>query len=89
MLASHRDKTTSTNTVLRFFSQCPENAFQKVQPGMPRFTTEQRLGAIVKNGAKLMGVGFLASMLGKLVLIGIASGDEYFSILYFLAHLKH
>ena len=51
---------------------------------MPSFTTEQRLGAIVKNGAKLMGVGFLASMLGKLMLIEITSGDVLAS--YFLAY---
>ena len=61
-----RSKAASSNSVLSFFADCPDNAFQKVQPGMPAFTVKQRCGAIVRNGAKLMAVGFCASMLGGL-----------------------
>lgn len=32
------------------FAGCPDNAFQKVQPGMPPFTVAQRAGAVVRNG---------------------------------------
>lgn len=46
------------------FAGCPDNAFQKVQPGMPAFSFVQRVGAVVRNGMKLAGVGFFASLLG-------------------------
>ena len=46
---------------------------------MPCFTTEQRLGAIVRNGAKLMGVGFLASMLGELVVMSFGIFCAFFA----------
>jgi hypothetical protein len=52
------------NLFARMFAGCPDNAFQKVQPGMPAFTLMQRLGAPVRNGLKLACVGFSASMIG-------------------------
>jgi hypothetical protein len=51
------------NLFARMFAGCPDNAFQKVQPGMPAFTFMQRLGAPVRNGLKLACVGFSASMI--------------------------
>jgi hypothetical protein len=52
------------NLLGKMFAGCPDNAFQKVQPGMPAFTLMQRLGAPVRNGLKLACVGFSASMIG-------------------------
>jgi hypothetical protein len=52
------------NLLGKMFAGCPDNAFQKVQPGMPAFTLMQRLGAPVRNGLKLAAVGFSASMIG-------------------------
>lgn len=48
----------------RLFAGCPDNAFQRVQPGAAPFTAAQRAGAVVRNGAKLFGVGCAASLLG-------------------------
>lgn len=58
----------------RVFAGCPDNAFQKVQPGMPSFTLMQRLGAPIRNGLKLMCVGMGASFVSVVVtnmLIGL------------------
>jgi hypothetical protein len=54
----------SANPLLRFLASCPENAFQKVPPGYAPFTLGQRAGAVARNGAKLLGVGFGASLVG-------------------------
>ncbi len=54
----------SSNKIMDFFSNCPDNAFQRVRPGMDPYTLGQRVGAIARNGAKLLGVGFFASLLG-------------------------
>ena len=54
----------SSNALLRFLATCPENAFQKVPPGYAPFSLAQRFGAVARNGAKLLGVGFGASLLG-------------------------
>ena len=43
----------STGLLSGLFAGCPENAFQKVQPGMAPFTFGQRSGAVVRNGARL------------------------------------
>lgn len=51
----------------RLFAGCPENAFQKVQPGNAPFSVLQRGGAVVRNGIKLSAVGFCASLLGVAV----------------------
>ena len=50
---------------MKFFAGCPDNAFQKVQGGMDPFSIGQRFGAILRNGSKLLVVGFCASMLGE------------------------
>eukprot|EP00798_Chlamydomonas_sp_ICE-L_P014341 gene14341-20334_t len=57
-------RRAANNPLAKMFAGCPENAFQKVQPGREPFTLGQRSLAIVNNGLKLLGVGFGASMLG-------------------------
>ncbi|KAL4434804.1 hypothetical protein ABPG77_005331 [Micractinium sp. CCAP 211/92] len=52
------------NPLAKLFAGCPDNAFQKVPPGYAPFTAGQRVGAVVRNGMKLFGVGFFASLLG-------------------------
>ncbi|GLI69134.1 hypothetical protein VaNZ11_013689 [Volvox africanus] len=61
---SYRPRAVTNNAVANFFARCPDNAFQKVPPGMEPFTLAQRLGAILRNGSKLLCVGFCASMIG-------------------------
>jgi hypothetical protein len=62
---------TKTSSLLsRAFAGCPDNAFQKVPYGYTPFTVGQRAGAVVRNGLKLFGVGFFASLLG----VGITNG---------------
>lgn len=55
------------------FANCPDNAFQCVQPGSPPFTLAQRLGAPVRNGLKLFGVGLGASFVGVAVTNALAA----------------
>jgi hypothetical protein len=59
-----RQAAAAPNVFARMFAGCPDNAFQKVQPGYPAFNLAQRGGAVVRNGMKLFGVGFCASLLG-------------------------
>ncbi|XP_037410567.1 protein RETICULATA-RELATED 4, chloroplastic-like, partial [Triticum dicoccoides] len=49
--------------ITSFFHNCPHNAFQIALAGRS-FSILQRLGAIVKNGAKLFAVGTGASLVG-------------------------
>jgi hypothetical protein len=58
-------KPKTSNAIAKFFAGCPDNAFQKVQGGMDPFSIGQRFGAILRNGSKLLVVGFFASMLGE------------------------
>lgn len=53
----------SSNSVSRFFRSCPDNAFQVTPPGV-QWSIAQRTGAVARNGAKLLGVGFFASLFG-------------------------
>ncbi|CAI5485889.1 unnamed protein product [Closterium sp. Naga37s-1] len=46
-----------------FLSKCPDNAFQVALRGTS-YSLLQRVGAIVRNGAKLLGVGTVASLFG-------------------------
>jgi len=55
------------NLLGKLFAGCPDNAFQKVQPGMEPFTFMQRVGAPICNGLKLFGVGLFASFFGVAV----------------------
>ncbi|GJV89819.1 reticulata-related 4, chloroplastic-like protein [Tanacetum coccineum] len=45
----------SVNLVTKFFSKCPYNAFQIALAGTP-YSLLQRIGALVRNGAKLFVV---------------------------------
>ena len=45
-------------------------SFQKVPPGYQPFTVAQRIGAVVRNGGKLLAVGTAASLLG----VGLTDG---------------
>ncbi|XP_059665332.1 protein RETICULATA-RELATED 4, chloroplastic-like [Cornus florida] len=50
----------------KFFYNCPENAFQVALAGSS-FSFLQRMGAIVRNGAKLFAVGTTSSLVGTVV----------------------
>ncbi|KAF7824598.1 protein RETICULATA-RELATED 4, chloroplastic-like [Senna tora] len=49
--------------IAKFFYGCPENAFQVALAGTS-YSLLQRIGAIVRNGAKLFAVGTGASLVG-------------------------
>ncbi|KAL3156495.1 hypothetical protein ABBQ38_000795 [Trebouxia sp. C0009 RCD-2024] len=50
----------------QFWATCPANAFQVSPIGEP-FTMLKRLGSFFKNGALLLAVGFLSSVLGVVI----------------------
>ncbi|KAL6516306.1 Protein RETICULATA-RELATED 4, chloroplastic [Orobanche gracilis] len=50
----------------KFFYSCPDNAFQLALPGTS-FSLLQRIGAIMRNGAKLFAVGTTSSLVGTVV----------------------
>lgn len=50
----------------KFFYSCPDNAFQVTWTGTS-FSLLQRLGAIIRNGAKLFAVGTTSSLVGTVV----------------------
>uniref|UniRef100_A0A0E0JTT2 Uncharacterized protein n=1 Tax=Oryza punctata TaxID=4537 RepID=A0A0E0JTT2_ORYPU len=54
---------TNAGHFANFFHNCPDNAFQIALAGRS-FSLLQRLGAIVRNGAKLFAVGTSASLIG-------------------------
>ncbi|KAL3537503.1 hypothetical protein ACH5RR_000869 [Cinchona calisaya] len=53
----------SAGRLSKFFYGCPDNAFQVALAGTS-YTLLQRIGAIVRNGALLFGVGTSASLIG-------------------------
>ncbi|XP_022152568.1 protein RETICULATA-RELATED 4, chloroplastic-like [Momordica charantia] len=53
----------SAGPLAKFFYGCPENAFQVALAGTS-YSFLQRVGAVVRNGAKLFGVGTTASLVG-------------------------
>ncbi|KAK7263915.1 hypothetical protein RJT34_31514 [Clitoria ternatea] len=53
----------SAGHIAKFFYGCPENAFQVALAGTS-YSLIQRIGAIVRNGAKLFAVGTGASLIG-------------------------
>ncbi|OMO69721.1 hypothetical protein CCACVL1_19311 [Corchorus capsularis] len=53
----------SAGPISKFFHSCPDNAFQVAFAGTS-YSLIQRIGAIVRNGAKLFGVGSSASLVG-------------------------
>ena len=66
-LARRPKSTAKANALVSFLASCPENAFQRVPPGYAPFSPAQRAGAVVRNGTKLLGVGFGASLIGVTV----------------------
>ncbi|KAF0893662.1 hypothetical protein E2562_028069 [Oryza meyeriana var. granulata] len=54
---------TNAGHIANFFHNCPDNAFQIALAGRS-FSLLHRLGAIVRNGAKLFAVGTSASLIG-------------------------
>eukprot|EP00951_Prasinocladus_malaysianus_P002497 scaffold17630_cov47-Prasinocladus_malaysianus.AAC.1 len=54
--------TPSKGVFSKMFAGCPDNAFQKVLPGAIPYTFGQRVGAVVRNGGKLLAVS--ASQMG-------------------------
>ncbi|CAO2181693.1 unnamed protein product [Urochloa humidicola] len=53
----------NAGAIANFFHNCPDNAFQIALAGRS-FSFLQRLGAILRNGAKLFAVGTTASLIG-------------------------
>ncbi|TQE12993.1 hypothetical protein C1H46_001368 [Malus baccata] len=53
----------SAGRIAKFFYGCPDNAFQVALSGTS-YSFLQRIGAIVRNGAKLFAVGTGASLVG-------------------------
>ncbi|KAL9265489.1 RETICULATA-RELATED 4, chloroplastic-like protein [Drosera capensis] len=53
----------SAGPIAKFFYGCPDNAFQVAMAGTS-YSFLQRVGAIVRNGAKLFVVGTSASLIG-------------------------
>ncbi|XP_062208131.1 protein RETICULATA-RELATED 4, chloroplastic-like [Phragmites australis] len=53
----------NAGVIANFFHNCPDNAFQIALAGRS-YTLLQRLGAIMRNGAKLFAVGTSASLIG-------------------------
>ncbi|GMH37960.1 hypothetical protein BSKO_05844 [Bryopsis sp. KO-2023] len=60
----------------KWLSNIPENAFQMVQPGMQPFTLLQRSFSILRNGAKLLGVGIICSAIGVAATNGLIKARE-------------
>ncbi|XP_047322640.1 protein RETICULATA-RELATED 4, chloroplastic-like [Impatiens glandulifera] len=53
-------------SIASFFHHCPDNAFQ-IALGGNSYSTLQRIGAIMRNGAKLFAVGTTSSLIGTTV----------------------
>ncbi|CAN6342180.1 unnamed protein product [Urochloa humidicola] len=53
----------NSGAIAKFFYNCPDNAFQIALAGRS-YSLLQRVGAIVRNGAKLFAVGTSASLIG-------------------------
>ncbi|KAK9825953.1 hypothetical protein WJX74_000859 [Apatococcus lobatus] len=64
VLAAPSASAKAPSKIAQFFKNCPDNAFQVVQPGHSPYSLLQRSGAVARNGTKLLAVGFGASMLG-------------------------
>ncbi|PPD95491.1 hypothetical protein GOBAR_DD07495 [Gossypium barbadense] len=56
----------SAGAISKFFYSCPDNAFQVALPGTS-YSLMQRLGAVMRNGAKLFAVGTTSSLVGTAI----------------------
>jgi len=57
----------------KFLASCPDNAFQVKPASVDHWSLAQRTAAIGRNGAKLLGVGFFASLFGVTITNGIVA----------------
>lgn len=56
----------NAGAITKFFHGCPDNAFQ-IALGGASYSLAQRVGAIVRNGAKLFAVGTTSSLVGTAI----------------------
>ncbi|KAL6966529.1 Protein RETICULATA-RELATED 4, chloroplastic [Sarracenia purpurea var. burkii] len=56
----------NAGVITKFFYNCPDNAFQVALSGSS-YSFLQRIGAIVRNGAKLFAVGTTSSLVGTVI----------------------
>ncbi|XP_021772109.1 protein RETICULATA-RELATED 4, chloroplastic-like [Chenopodium quinoa] len=56
----------NAGAITKFFHSCPDNAFQ-IALGGASYSFIQRMGAIVRNGAKLFAVGTTSSLVGTTI----------------------
>ncbi|KAL2942058.1 Protein RETICULATA-RELATED 4 chloroplastic [Bienertia sinuspersici] len=62
-IALRQPLALNAGPITKFFHSCPENAFQ-IALGGASYSLIQRIGAIVRNGAKLFAVGTTSSLVG-------------------------
>ncbi|KAG8370982.1 hypothetical protein BUALT_Bualt13G0039800 [Buddleja alternifolia] len=60
-ISLHPPLALNAGRLAKFFYKCPDNAFQVALSGTS-FSLLQRIGAIVRNGAKLFAVGTTSSL---------------------------
>ncbi|KAK9072807.1 hypothetical protein SSX86_009242 [Deinandra increscens subsp. villosa] len=58
--------SVNAGRIAKFFYNCPDNAFQ-IALGGASYSLLQRLGAIARNGSKLLAVGTASSLVGTVV----------------------
>ncbi|KAF2287392.1 hypothetical protein GH714_039806 [Hevea brasiliensis] len=66
---------SSAGPIAKFFYSCPDNAFQVALAGTS-YSFLQRIGAIVRNGAKLFAVGTTSSLVGTAVTNTLINGRK-------------
>ncbi|CAO2832967.1 unnamed protein product [Amaranthus hypochondriacus] len=62
-IALRQPLALNAGPITKFFHNCPDNAFQ-IALGGASYSLIQRVGAIVRNGAKLFAVGTTSSLVG-------------------------
>ncbi|GMP87935.1 hypothetical protein CsSME_00040108 [Camellia sinensis var. sinensis] len=66
----------NAGSIAKFFYNCPDNAFQVALAGTS-YTFLQRIGAIVRNGAKLFVVGTASSLIGTVVTNALMAARKF------------
>ncbi|KAL3160805.1 hypothetical protein ABBQ38_009216 [Trebouxia sp. C0009 RCD-2024] len=61
---SNQPSRGNQSAIGKWLKSCPDNAFQVVPAGHSGYTIGQRTGAVLRNGGKLLGVGFGSSLFG-------------------------
>ncbi|KAI8573195.1 hypothetical protein RHMOL_Rhmol01G0260000 [Rhododendron molle] len=67
--------SANAGSMFKFFYGCPENAFQVALAGTS-YSFLQRIGAIVRNGGKLLAVGTMSSLIGTSVVNALISAKK-------------